>query len=214
MNYFVHSQKNASCQVSSLARVRNSSPVIITLQTLHHYKCTQKWTITFALWKWSYFATLSTLHLKLLWYNLLNVSQHHHVKTSLCVLFFRKSPDKFRFTTKLNLFLYFFEITILKDGSLKILAVVYLVSVVGSALRQLILKIKLCQRHLMTSSPFWFFTREKTQHLHCGILSSWLWENFLLCQRFCSRERKSFTICEDAAKIFILYYYYFFNYLW
>lgn len=46
-------------------------------------------------------------------------------------------------------------------GLLKILAVVYLVSIVGSALRQLILRTKRCQKTLMTSSPFWFLARRK-----------------------------------------------------
>lgn len=46
-------------------------------------------------------------------------------------------------------------------GLLRILAVVYLVNIVGSSLRQLILKIEQCQKTLMTSSPFWFLARRK-----------------------------------------------------
>lgn len=83
-------------------------------------------------------------------------------KSSLaCMLFpsFRTRLDKF--TRKICFILYLFRTQYWRMGLSKILAVVYLVSVVGLPLRQLKLKIKRCQKTLMTSSPSWFLARRK-----------------------------------------------------
>lgn len=91
------------------------------------------------------------------------IMEKREKSTPACILFtsFRTSPDKFKFTRKINLILYLFRTQYWRMGLLKILAVVYLVSIVGSALRQLILRIKRCQKTLMTSSPFWFLAQRK-----------------------------------------------------
>lgn len=93
----------------------------------------------------------------------ITIMEERVTSTPACILFssFRTSPDKLMFTCKIYFILYLFRTQYWRMDLLKILAVVYLVSIVGSALRQLILRIKRCQKTLMTSSPFWFLARRK-----------------------------------------------------
>lgn len=93
----------------------------------------------------------------------ISIMEEREKSTPACILFtsFRTIPGKMKFTCKIYFILYLFRTQYWRNGLLKILAVVYLVSIVGSALRQLILRIKRCQKTLMTSSPFWFLARRK-----------------------------------------------------